>query len=347
MKIRPMLGVALLALSMITSGCFGRSEAQEAVPIRTPRPTFTPTPPQQQPATPEAPAVSQPAAENAAPLVDAQPAPEQPAAAEQPAAQPAEPAEAAPQSAIAVVNEDLINIRRGPGLQYPVLKLGMRGDQYTLIGRSADDEWWQICCIEELPGWITQQYVDADGPVDGIAVADPDAEVQALVVSPPTPEPVATAAPVVEAAPQVEAAPESVAEAPPAEAAPAEPPAPAFEFNLATQERFPENNNLVRVFLYVSQGDTAVPGYSLRVVHDGVEMPVSATSADAAGMTWPTASPRQRFQNMKVEFPGVNAAGTWEIQLIDGGKAPAGPVATFTLAATDTDRELYVRYEKP
>ncbi|MCB0023179.1 MAG: hypothetical protein KDD91_09125, partial [Caldilinea sp.] len=130
MKIRPMLGVALLALSVITSGCFGRSEAQEAVPIRTPRPTFTPTPPQ--PATPEAPAASQPAVENAAPVVEAQPVPEQPAPAEQAAAQPAEEAAAAPQTAIAVINEDLINIRRGPGLQYPVLKLGMRGDQYTL-----------------------------------------------------------------------------------------------------------------------------------------------------------------------------------------------------------------------
>ena len=335
MKNRMMLGVALLALSLMVTGCFGRSEAQEATtaPIRTPRPTFTPTP--RAPATPEAPAASQPVVENAAPAGAAQPA------AEQPAAPVADAPAAAPQTAIAVVNEDLINIRRGPGLQYPVLKLGMRGDQYTLIGRSADDEWWQICCIEELPGWITQQYVDADGPVDGIAVADPDAEVQALVVAPPTPEPAPTAAPA------VEAAPEAVAEAPAAEEAPAEPPAPAFEFALATQERFPESNDLVRVFLYVSQGDNAVPGYSLRVVHDGVEMPVTATSADQAGMTWPTASPRQRFQNMKVEFPGVSSAGTWEIQLLDGGKAPAGPVATFTLAATDTDRELYVRYEKP
>ncbi len=344
MKNRLMLGVALLALSMLMTGCFGRSEAQEAAPapIRTPRPTFTPTPPQ--PATPEAPATGQAAADNAAPVVEVQPAPEQPAPAEQPATQPADPA---PQTAIAVINDDLINIRRGPGLQYPVLKLGMRGDQYTLIGRSADDEWWQICCIEELPGWITQQYVDADGPVDGIAVADPDAEVEAIVVAPPTPEPAATAAPVVDAAPPAEAAPEAMTEVPAADEAPTEPPAPAFEFNLATQERFPESNDLVRVFLYVSQGDKAVPGYSLRIVHDGVELPVTATSADQAGMTWPTASPRQRFQNMKVEFPGVNPAGTWEIQLLDGGKAPAGPVATFTLAATDTDRELYVRYEKP
>ena len=343
-----MLGVALLVLSIITSGCFGRSEAQEAAaPIRTPRPTFTPTPPQQQPATPEAPAASQPAAENAAPLVDAQPAPEQPAA-EQPAAQPAEPAEAAPQSAIAVVNEDLINIRRGPGLQYPVLKLGMRGDQYTLIGRSADDEWWQICCIEELPGWITQQYVDADGPVDGIAVADPDAEVQALVVVAAHTGTGRTAAPVDRGCARSRQRPKRRRKAPAAEDVPAE------------SRRLLPSSSTWRPRSASRRTTTWCASSSMSA---RATRPCPATACASStmawrcqsapplptppGMTWPTASPRQRFQNMKVEFPGVNAAGTWEIQLIDGGKAPVGPVATFTLAATDTDRELYVRYEKP
>lgn len=327
MKNRLLLGAALLALSIPMSGCFNRSESQEsaAAPIRTPRPTFTPTPPQ--PVVLEVPAAAQPAAENAAPPARSQPASVPSAPVEQPTPQSAEPATSAPQSAIAVVNNDMINIRRGPGLQYPVLKLGMRGDQFTIVGRSADDEWWQLCCVDELPGWIAQQYADTDGLVDAIAVAEPDAAVQELVVSPPTPEPIAAA--------------------PPADPPATLVPSPALAFNLVTQERFPENNNLVRVFLYVGQGDKAVPGYSLRIVHDGVEMPVSAISADAAGMTWPIASPRQRFQNMKVEFPGVNSAGVWEIQLLDGGRAPAGPAATFTLAAADTDREFYVRYEKP
>jgi len=332
MKSRLLFGVILWSLSMIMSACFGGNEAQEVVStlIRTPRPTFTPTA-----SVLATPAASQPVTENIA--SPALPVPVQPVPAEQPAALPVDASAAAPQTAIAVITDDLINIRRGPGLQYSVLKLGMRGDQYTLTGRSADDTWWQICCIEELPGWITQQYVDTDGSVDAIAVVAPDTDVQAPVVVPPTSQPAPTAASAMDVAPPAEAAP-------PAEETPAP---PAFEFNLATQERFPEGNDLVRVFLYVSQGDVAVPGYSLRIVHDGVEMPVSATSSDTAGLTWPTASPRQRLHNMKVEFPGVTSAGTWEIQLLDGGKAPAGPAATFTFAAADTDREMYVRYEKP
>jgi hypothetical protein len=50
---------------------------------------------------------------------------------------------------------------------------------------------------------------------------------------------------------------------------------------------------------------------------------------------------------MKVEFPGIQPAGAWEIQLLDSGGAPAGPPATFTLIGGDQNRELYVRYEKP
>ena len=63
-------------------------------------------------------------------------------------------------------------------------------------------------------------------------------------------------------------------------------------------------------------------------------------------MTWPIADSRQRFQNMKVEFPGVQAPGTWVVQLVDGGGNPVGPPATFTLEGNDTNQELYVRYKK-
>ena len=106
-------------------------------------------------------------------------------------------------------------------------------------------------------------------------------------------------------------------------------------------------DDLVRIYLYVYQGTTALPDYTLRVTKDGVDMPVSGKSIDAAGFTWPVADPRQRFQNLKVEFPSVQAAGKWEVQLVDSSGAPAGPPATFTLVGGDQNRELYVRYEKP
>ena len=330
--------LCILATGLLTAGCFGNREVSEEAPapLRSPHPTFTPTP--MQPPTPTPP----PAAGAAAPeMAVAAPAADAPAAAA-PAADAAAPADqpATTQTALAVISEDLINIRRGPGLEYPPLRLGMRGDEFTIIGRSADDLWWQICCVEELPAWVSKTYVEADGSVDAIPVADPNAAAQEGVILAPT----ATPAPVVESqpapvAPPVEAAPQETA--PPIEA-----PAPVFPFALAAQESFPENNNLVRIFLYVYEGETALPGYTLRVTKDGAELPVGGASADAAGMTWPTASPRQRFQNMKVEFPGVNPGGTWEIQLVDGSGAPVGPPATFTMTATDTNRELYVRYEK-
>lgn len=316
----------VLASALLLTGCFGSREVSEEAPapLRSPHPTFTPTPPQPPTPTPPSPesAAPQAAVIVAAPAADT----------------PAESAASPAQTALAVISDDLINIRRGPGLEYPPIKLGMRGDEFTIIGRSADDLWWQICCVEELPAWVSKTYVETDGPVDAIPVADPNAAAQEGVILAPT----VAVAPVVQNQP----APAPPTDAPAAEAPPVEAPAPAFPFALAAQESFPESNDLVRIFLYVYQGESALPGYTLRVVKDGVELPVSGVSADAAGLTWPTASPRQRFQNMKVEFPGAGVGGTWEIQLIDGSGAPVGAAATFTLTATDTNRELYVRYEK-
>lgn len=345
MKRNQLFLLTMITIGLLAAGCFGGSQVNEEVtaPLRSPHPTFTPTP--ATPATPTAPALAVAAAEaSAAPAVDVA----SQASATQPEAEAAPDAAPKAETALAVISEDLINIRRGPGLEYPPIKLGMRGDEFTIIGRSADDLWWQVCCVEELPAWISKTYIDADGPIDAIPVADPDAAAQEDVVIAPTPLP----APVEQSQPAPEVPAETAPEASPEEAAPeeaappSEPPAPAFPFTLATQESFPENNDLVRIFLYVYQGEEALPGYSLRVSKDGAAMPVNGVSSDASGMTWPTASPRQRFQNLKVEFPGVNPGGVWEIQLVDGSGAEVGPPATVTMSATDANRELYVRYEK-
>jgi hypothetical protein len=223
----------------------------------------------------------------------------------------------------------------------------MRGDEFEIVGKSPAGDWWQVCCFQDLSVWINTQFADVSGPVDAV----PSAAVGGAAPAPAEP-PTATPAPVAAppaAPPRAEAAaPVEQPAAPPTE--PAEPtatPAPAFPFNLVTQEQFPENNNLVRIFLYVSQGDNAVPGFSLRVTKDGAELPVTGTTADSAGFTWPIANPRQRFQNLKVEFPGMQPGGTWVIELIDGSGTVVGPAATFSLGPTDTNRELYVRYEKP
>ncbi len=343
---------SLIVLAL--SGCFGASEEQPVDEVvRTPRPTFTPTPVQPT-ATP--PPVT----------------PTQPLAASGASGAPGEPLAVPADAPVAVVNSDQVNARKAANITSDnIIKELGPGTELRIIGKSADDEWWYVCCVDGATAWVYYSYVDVSGPVENVPVSEAIGGVagslpaQAAVpaptqpptaAAPPTAEP-PTAAPPTDTplpAPAAEqpTAPVEVAQPlPPTETpAPAEPTAtsaPAFPFNLVAQEQFVETNNLVRIFAYVYQGNTALPGYTLRVTKDGADLPVSATSSDAAGFTWPVANPRQRFQNMKVEFPNVQVGGTWEIQLLDSGGAPAGPAATFTLTGDDQNRELYVRYEKP
>ena len=347
----------LIGLALALAGCFGGSEEQPADEVvRTPRPTFTPTPkqptPTPVPVTPTAPPANTGGATNAGqPLAIAADAP------------------------VAVVNSDQVNARKAANITSDniIQELGP-GTELRIIGKSADDEWWYVCCVDGATAWVYYSYVDVSGPVENVPVSEAiggvagslpaqaaaPAATQPPTADPPTAEPPTAAPPTAlptdtpPPAPVEEqpTAPVEVAQPlPPTDTpAPAEPtatPAPAFPFNLVAQEQFVETNNLVRIFAYVYQGNTALPGYTLRVTKDGGDLPVSATSSDAAGFTWPVANPRQRFQNMKVEFPNVQVGGTWEIQLLDSGGSAAGPAATFTLTGDDQNRELYVRYEKP
>lgn len=123
-------------------------------------------------------------------------------------------------------------------------------------------------------------------------------------------------------------------------------PAPSETFILERQEQFAETS-LVRIFLYVYTGTNALEGYSLQVTKDGAPLPSQGKSfGGQPAFTWPFQDPRQRHQNLKLEFPNVPPAGVWQLQLINPNGSPTGPVATFTLAANDPNQELYVRYQR-
>lgn len=377
--------VTALAAVVVLAGCGrGNDDAPTPAPIRTPVPTFTPTAPVPQAAT-ELQAVAAPAAPAPdAQAEAAQPAPElaaSPAAAPAVAEQPgvggpvdAAAIAAAPvQPAIGVVNTELVNSRTGPDITFPVVMVLGRGEQYDVTGKSADGAWWRMCCIEGKEVWTKAEYVDTDGLTDALpvaqageissvalaritATADASNQEQAALqeaaqpAAPPAPENTPAPVPVAEApapqaaapaAPQAEAAAQPQAVDAPAAVAAAE----VMGFALTAQERFPETN-VVRVFLYVYAGNDGLEGYTLRVTKDGVEQAVSGASfGGRPGLTWPIADDRQRFQNYKVEFPGVSPAGVWTVELLQGG-AVVGPAATFTLEAGDTNQELYVRYAR-
>jgi uncharacterized protein YraI len=330
------LPLVLISALLAASACgFGNEPAPAAEPaaqIRAMQPTFTPTAVQAPPAVPVQPVAT-------ATLVAAAPAPVQAtnpltvAAAVTPtlaAAPVVTPTVAAKPKA--VVNTPLINVRTGPGTEFTIVQTVDRGQEYDIVGKNASGQWWNVCCINGQSVWIINQFVDTDGPVDGVPVVTPVAGVVAPTAAPApaAPQPAKPAAP----------APAAPAPAAPAPAAPA-----AFEFNLIEATQFPDNH-VVHAFLYVYQGASVLDGYTLRVTKNGAEIPVNALSIGGqASLTWPFQDSRQRLQNLKVEFQGVPPAGKWEFQLMRGG-TPVGPVATFNLADNDPNQELYVRYEK-
>jgi hypothetical protein len=319
-----------LLLFLLTGCSFSQAQAPaaEVRPVRSPYPTFTPTP-YIAPVEESAAATVAEAAAPAAPTTEAA----APAATDTPVAAAPTPDVPTPAPTVVpprlVIASPLVNVRAGPGVDYPILTTAERGQEFDIVGKNAAGDWWRFCCVEEQPGWVIDELVEVNGAVEDVAVSD------AVAQAPPTATP-------------AQAAPPPAAPPPAAEPTATEPPpAPAFSFELQNAEQFPENK-LVRVFLYVFDNTQALAGYSVRVTKDGAELPVSATSSGGQpGLTWPIADSRQRFQNMKVEFPGVSAAGTWVVQLVDSGGNAVGPAATFTVASNDPNQELYVRYKKP
>lgn len=108
------------------------------------------------------------------------------------------------------ITGDAVNVRSGPGTTFTSIGAATKGSSFLLRARNAAGDWWQICCVNEQPGWIFGELATVE-----------NAESVAIAVDPPTPvQP--TAAAVAEAP-----IPEQVTAAPPtnAPAAPAPPPA--------------------------------------------------------------------------------------------------------------------------
>lgn len=77
-----------------------------------------------------------------------------------------------------------VNIRGGPGTNYPILGLLRAGDVAAVVGRSADGAWWQIIFPPNTggTGWVVSSYVQTNAAAGAVPVV-------AAPPSPPTPTP--------------------------------------------------------------------------------------------------------------------------------------------------------------
>ena len=219
----------------------------------------------------------------------------------------------------AIVNSDIVNVRFSPSISAGVLDMTTRGQQYNVVARTSDNSWWQICCINNQRGWIVGQFLDVLGSTTQLETVDlparPIAELQPTPIVTPTLEPTPI-------------------------------PTPSFDFNLVIQEQF-EETILPRIYLYVLGGSEALAGYKVRVKKDGLELPTNLfTFGPQVQHTWGVDGPRQRFHNLKLEFPTVLGSGIWEVQLLDVTGREVGPLAVFRLKEKEQYQEMYVRYER-
>lgn len=224
----------------------------------------------------------------------------------------------------AIVMEEMVNLRAAPTLTGAVLGTARRGQEFTIIGRDPTNTWWLVCCEQGQARWIYSGVVQVSGVVDSVSVVD-----QPLAYNAPiNTTPIGLATPAV---------------APPL---PTATPTPQYEFMLAEQAQF-EERITPRIHLYVYETQEGLGGYMVSVRKDGKGLPATAKTAPGMpGITWPIPNERQRYTNLKLEFPNVNPTGVWEIQLLDGNGRPVGPVATFRLQPNDPHQELYVKYRK-
>lgn len=96
-------------------------------------------------------------------------------------ATPTPKASVAAETVSGTINEDVVNIRMGPGTNYPVLGQVVLDQEYAVTGRNEAGSWLQLCCpiAGETESWISAQFVDLDADVQSLPVVD----------VPPTPEP--------------------------------------------------------------------------------------------------------------------------------------------------------------
>ncbi len=217
----------------------------------------------------------------------------------------------------ALVSNPRVNVRSGPGAEFPVLGQALQGQRLAIIGRDLDGLWWQICCFDGQTGWLAAEVVRAEGPIETVALA--------ADLPTPTPEPTPTAV----------------------AAAIAPPPTSDFLFVITEETTYPFNQNYLRVGVKANDADdTPQAGYYLRVVNEteGLQWLSPPTSSGPWLGTAPSAGfadYRQANLIYDTRAKSELAGNSFAVWLVDGAGRQVSPIVRYT-QDDDQFRWLYV-----
>lgn len=143
----------------------------------TPTPTFTPVPPT---STPTATATPKPTATPThTPTITPTPLPD------------------------AIVNNDILNLRTGPGTVYDIIKVMHLGDELDVTARNEASTWLAVITADGTKGWCSAKYLQLNIPLESIPIATdipptptPSEPTPTPTPAGPTPTPTITPTPV-------------------------------------------------------------------------------------------------------------------------------------------------------
>ena len=94
---------------------------------------------------------------------------------------------------------DTLNVRLGPGTDYPTIGQVTAGAKLALLGRNTAGDWLVVCCVEEKPGWVAARLVRTEADITalpvGLPLRLPTATPLPMTTSSVTPSPITTLQP--------------------------------------------------------------------------------------------------------------------------------------------------------
>jgi hypothetical protein len=66
-----------------------------------------------------------------------------------------------------------VNMREGPGQQYPIIVILEPGQEQRIIAKNSTETWWQIELSATQTGWVSAQVVTVIGDIRKTPIADP------------------------------------------------------------------------------------------------------------------------------------------------------------------------------
>jgi hypothetical protein len=81
-------------------------------------------------------------------------------------------ATATPSPPAATVINPVVNVRSGPGTDYPVVGNVNQGTTCPITGRNNNSTWWQVRCPNGVNGWVYYEIVMTSGNIAGVPVVN-------------------------------------------------------------------------------------------------------------------------------------------------------------------------------